>query len=375
MYLISGHIQHYAWGIKGGLSRWHLGVDPNDQTPDARPDAELWFGAHSNGPSPMLGQPDLTLLDCVDPGDIPLLVKLLAAAKPLSLQIHPPARQAEASFAEQQHDPSLPKLLADSLPKTEMLIALQPFSVLYGLRDSQRAAAILDAVGGPAVAAADLVRAGDPKAAIRELLAISTAQLAELTPRVPASGQQAGLDQSAVEALSMIEKDYPCDPGVLVSTMLNHRLLETGEALYVPVGIVHAYVQGVGVEVMTSSDNVLRLGLTPKTVAVDHALDALDTDPDAELMGSTEVALPGGGTVRRYEPAGAPFAVEWIRDGSLAVPTGRYRLVLVISGEVRLRTGDQIVTMVRGEAAAILANEPTFEIQASGSTFVATDAS
>ena len=87
------------------------------------------------------------LTDFVSAEDAPVLVKLLAAARPLSIQIHPPSDQAERNFAAQQADPSLPKLLADGLAKTEMLIAVRPFSVLQGMREPQLAAAILRQVG------------------------------------------------------------------------------------------------------------------------------------------------------------------------------------------------------------------------------------
>ena len=98
-----------------------------------------------NGPSPLAdGAGELT--DFVSAEDAPVLVKLLAAARPLSIQIHPPSDQAERNFAAQQADPSLPKLLADGLAKTEMLIAVRPF-VLQGMREPQLAAAILRQVG------------------------------------------------------------------------------------------------------------------------------------------------------------------------------------------------------------------------------------
>ena len=191
MHRIAGYLQNYAWGIPGGLAAWRGGSDeavPAGTTP--APEAELWYGAHVNGPSPLeSGSGSLT--DLVPAQDAPVVVKLLAAARPLSIQIHPPSDQAARNFAAQEADPSLPKLLADGLAKTEMLIAVRPFSVLQGMRDPKLAAAILRKVGGSAQGGADLLDAGDPKGAIRLLLAVDPAELSELTPKVAAAAAAA----------------------------------------------------------------------------------------------------------------------------------------------------------------------------------------
>lgn len=373
MYRIAGQIQHYAWGITGGLSAWHQRDGQHQPDPDSQPEAELWFGAHPNGPSLVIDEPGKTLLDCVDPQQVPLLVKLLAAARPLSIQIHPPTDQAQRQFTAQQEDPLLPKLLADALAKTEMLIALRPFSTLCGMRKPEEAAAILEAVGGGASKAAQLVRAGDPKGAIRHLLGLPPDELLELGNKLPASAAIAGEAPPSVEALAMVVRDYPGDPGVLVAAMLEHRILNEGEAVYVPAGVVHAYIQGTGFEVMTSSDNVLRLGLTPKTVAVEESLAALQPDLEPMPMRPAPVELEGGGTRRSFEPAGAPFRADWIDGGSVSAGTGRYRLVLAVWGQATVSSADATVTIDQGEGAAVLADEPDVRVSAEGSVFIATE--
>lgn len=375
MYRIAGRLQNYAWGIKGGLAPWRADTDGND-----KPDAELWFGAHPNGPSNLVDQPadpgstsPRTLRDVVDPNQVTLLVKLLAAARPLSIQIHPAAPQAERMFAAQQADPSLPKLLADSLAKTEMLIAVKPFSVLQGMRDSRLAESILRCVGGAAIPAADLLAADDVSGTIRYLLALSPEQHGELSPKLPAAAAAAGLNSGGVEALQLVADDFPGDPGVLVSALLDQRVLAEGQAVYVPAGVVHAYVCGTGVEVMASSDNVLRLGLTPKAVAVDPALEAMQPDLEPHRLSPEAIKLPAGGTVREYRPHGAPFEVEWLTDGQLRAASGRYRLVLAVAGSATVAAGGTDINLETGQAVAILATEPDVMIRATGSVFVATD--
>jgi len=366
VFRINGYLQNYAWGIPGGLEGWRDVAS----SATAEPQAELWFGAHLNGPSPLVDESG-TLRDSVDPGEVPLLVKLLAAARPLSIQIHPPTDQAQRQFAAQQADASLPKLLADSLAKTEMLIAVRPFSVLQGLRDPQLSAAILRNVGGSAAAAAGHIASGEVKAAIRALLAIDSAELAILTAAVPGAASAAGVDADGVEALTQVAQDYPGDAGVLVAALLDHQVLSVGQAVYVPAGVVHAYVTGIGVEVMTASDNVLRLGLTPKTIAIDEALEALDTRLSPEPMSGDPQATDDGGVLRHFAPDGAPFTVDTIAAGSMSAQSGAYRLVLAVAGNVEIALAGAPLLLRQGEAAAILAAEGTVSVTAGGLAAVA----
>ena len=371
VYRISGYLQNYAWGIPAGLSAWRGGTDEAVAAGDAPdPEAELWYGAHVNGPSALVDQPG-TLADVVTSADAPVLVKLLAAARPLSIQIHPPADQAERNFAAQEADPGLPKLLADGLAKTEMLIAVRPFSVLQGMRDPALAGAILRAVGGSAVGAADLVDTGDLKPAIRHLLAIDPVELAELTKRVPSAAAAAGLAPGGVEALATVTRNYPGDPGVLVAVLMDQRVLAEGEAVFVPAGVVHAYISGTGVEVMTTSDNVLRMGLTPKTIAVDEALEALDPALSPQPMTGDPVTLPSGGQHRHYAPQGAPFVVDWIGDGSFTAPSGDYRLVLAVSSSVSVTVDGAELNLEQGQAVAVLASEGDLTLFTTGAAVIA----
>ncbi len=367
MYRISGKLQQYAWGIPGGLAAWHDGKSGG-------PEAELWFGAHLNGPSPLVDSPDKTLADVAGVENVPLLVKLLAADRPLSIQIHPPTDQAEARFAQQQADPSLEKLLADPLAKTEMLIALYPFSILQGLREPSLAIGILDGLGGTAAEAASLLGSGDVKGAIRILLGMSAEELVDLDERLPAVAAAAGLDPSGIEALTIVARDYPGDPGVLVASIMGQLVMSEGEAVYVEAGVVHAYITGIGVEVMTASDNVLRLGLTPKVVAVDEALEALQPQLLPQLMQPGPQLLANGGSLRSYEPHDAPFDVQWLHSGTATYPSGHYRLVLCVSGSTTVTGGGESLTLAPGQAAAVLAAEPEVEVSATASAFTARSA-
>lgn len=373
MYRIHGHLQDYPWGVAGGLRSW---LDPGQSAvaDPSRPEAELWYGAHQNGPSPIVGAHGTTLRDEVDPTRVPLLVKLLAAARPLSIQIHPPKEQAVAGFSAQQRDPSLPRLLSDSAAKIEMLIAMKPFSALAGLREPDLAADILTRVGGPAVDAAAELRAGRPKNAIAGLLAIPSERLRAVDSQLPAAAAAAGLDAHGVSALAAVAANYPGDPGVLVAVLLEHHQLVPGEAVYLPAGVVHAYIAGTGLEVMTASDNVLRVGLTNKTVAVDQALLALRPDADPQQLRPPLIDLASGGHVRQYTPVGSPFDVTAICGGTIEFAEPVYRLVLAVTGQATVSVAGRQVRLAAGEAAAVMDDDGPITVSASADAFVASPA-
>lgn len=384
MFVIRGNLQDYAWGIVDGLRPWR--AEPGSEVETGRPEAELWFGAHGNGPSPLVARPGVTLADEVDEAAVPILVKILAAAKPLSLQIHPSEALAESILERQVNDPTYPQLLSDRYAKTEMLIALTDFSGLLGLRDPKLAAQLIDGFGIEGATAADQLRAGEVAAAIRTLLAATDATIAQAERELVERMVQAEIDEHAVAAMERVVENYPGDPGILVAALLDHQQLKPGEALYAPAGTVHSYVHGIGVEVMVASDNVFRLGLTPKTVAVDEALAALDVDLDPVILrpephyGATDGA--GGGSEvgdaevaaaleRTYAAAGSPFVVRGVQQGQAVAASGQFRLVLVTSGSVTVTVAGQEVTAGPGEAVVLLAEEPDAEIVATDLVFIA----
>ena len=360
MFVIRGYVQNYAWGVPGGLNPWLAEPDGDG------PQAELWFGAHPNGPSPLAGRPG-TLVDVVDPGQVPLLVKLLAAAKPLSIQIHPPAELARTLFAEQ--DPDDP-LLPDDRAKIEMLVAIEDFEVFAGTRRPELAAGILAAADPRLVPIAEeLLRAGF-EAAVTAVMAIPRTEIAELSDAVLRVAGSSGLGTDAIVGLQVAAESFPGDPGVLVAVMLDHDVLTAGEAVYMPAGSAHAYIRGFGLEVMTASDNVLRLGMTPKRIALAEALAAVDPDARPQRLGDSSDAA---GTID-YRPTAAPFETVALRASETSAAAGAYRLVLAVTGEVSVSAGGEDVVLAPGEAAVVLATEPEIQVAATGLGYVIVDA-
>lgn len=345
MEVVRGYLQAYDWGATDGLAEW-VGKTGG-------PQAELWFGTHPNGVSP--------LADGSGPAraSLPILTKVLAAGRPLSIQIHPAAELARRWL------PDRPDLLSDANGKAEILIALEPFQILEGFRAPEVAAAILRGLGLDFAAAAEAMANGDLRAAIRQLLVLGPGEVAGGIPRLTAALRDAGLPEHDVDVMSLVAHTYPDDPGVFVAALLNARTLAPGQAVYVDPGTVHAYVRGLGLEVMTNSDNVLRLGLTSKTVAVDEALEAADIAAQPHLC--TPESDDG---LQTFAPPDAPFEVQLVKDAVIAVATGRARTVLCLGGTTTI--GD--AELGPGEAALLTENDPDVVVAVDGRAAIAQQA-
>lgn len=369
MFLLENTIRDYAWGSPDAIQ--HLLGRPVT----GEPAAELWMGAHAGAPSRVLGGPeDGANLDTLIAGDavdllgaavvsafgarLPYLFKVLAAAKPLSLQAHPSPEQAMAGFraeqAEGTHAADHPnRNYRDDQAKPELIAALTRFEALCGFAEPTETAARLDtllAAGGPvglrelrstlldgraqqgiATALVSLLRPADPDD-IRALVDATVATASTLIVTDPD-----GIHPS-IALLPRLAQDFPGDTGVLVSLLCNFVVLEPGQALYLPAGNLHAYCSGLGMELMNASDNVLRGGFTPKHIDVDELLHVLDTTPrPAAPMEPTEVE-PGWVS---YDTDAPSFELGRI-GGPVTLPAAP-QILFCASGSARLAatgTGD-----------------------------------
>ncbi|MET0459116.1 MAG: mannose-6-phosphate isomerase, class I [Ilumatobacteraceae bacterium] len=292
MQLVTGVVQHYPWGDHDFIPAL-LGVEP-----DGRPWAELWLGTHGNGPATLSdGRPlaDLT-------GPLPYLLKVLAAAVPLSLQAHPSRQQAEAGYAAGRYP--------DPEPKPELLLALTPFDAFCGIRPVDATLELLGDIGAAELAAA--VRRHGPIGALGELYR-------GLLPTDPIIAAAAASDRPETAWVGRLAERYPGDPSVAVTLLLNLVHLEPGQAIQLGPGNLHAYLGGAGIELMGASDNVIRGGLTTKPVDVDDLLAVLDPTPlDEPVM--AEAA--------RLELAGTSIVLVTVHGPARHEATGHQLLVL-----------------------------------------------
>ncbi|MEV7080568.1 mannose-6-phosphate isomerase, class I [Streptomyces sp. NPDC093516] len=277
-------IRPYAWGSPTAIPQL-LGVEPTGE-----PQAEMWMGAHPGAPS-RTGRGTLVEVIDADPEKelgpaavarfgprLPFLLKLLAAGAPLSLQVHPDLAQAQQGYADEERR-GIPvdaphRNYKDANHKPELICALTAFDGLCGFRAPLEAAGLLDDLGVDSLKPyVDLLHAHPEDAALREVLtAILTADREEMSRTVEEAAAACIRLGGAYAPYADIAHHYPGDPGVIAAMLLNHVRLQPGEALYLGAGVPHAYLNGLGVEIMANSDNVLRCGLTPKHVDVPELL-------------------------------------------------------------------------------------------------------
>jgi mannose-6-phosphate isomerase len=359
MHRLSNTVRPYLWGSTSAIPAL-LGIPD-----DGEPKAELWLGAHPDSTSLL---PDGTRLDAAIAADpehlvgpavqatfgprLPYLLKVLSAAAPLSLQVHPNAEQAAAGFADEQ-DRQVPqdapfRRYRDPFHKPEMVVALEPFDALCGLRDPARTADLLAGldVEHPAwLHLRDLVSGSPPDAALRRTVSWllgGDEQIPSLV-RAVAAAAVARPDRPEYVTTADLAEAYPGDPGVLVGLLLNRVRLAPGEALFLPAGNIHAYLHGTALEVMASSDNVLRAGLTNKHVDAAELVRITDFIPRPLPV----VAPERDGPVLSYRPGAAEFELAHVTlttsDGQdwHDLPVEGPRILLVLDGELEVAVGDR----------------------------------
>jgi mannose-6-phosphate isomerase len=384
-------VRPYPWGSAADIPEFR-GVPG-----DGGPQAELWMGAHPGAPSLVLrdgitrslaeviaADPDAELGPAVRArfgAGLPFLLKLLAAARPLSLQVHPDLATARAAYAAQQRDPSAAADYTDGNHKPELICALRDgFEALSGFRPVADTIALLDELDVAELAAirAALADAGpadpaDPaadsaaamRAVVTEILTGGGDHAPAIAGLAAAAGRVAAADgpwAAAGVAYAGLAAAYPADPGVLVALLLNHAVLAAGEALFTAAGVPHCYLSGFGAEVMAASDNVLRAGLTSKRVNVPELLRILDFRPAAlrvlHPMPAAEagVAAEAGAAEgeERYPVPVPDFRIGRLRlaGAEVKLPGGAPQILLVIAGTAVLRGADgAAVELSRGESA------------------------
>lgn len=211
---------------------------------------------------------------------------MIARARPLSLQVHPSTERAQAGFAlEKAADiprDAPTRNYRDPSHKPELIYAVTTFEALSGFRAPRRAAELLEGVDAPAARRVLGTLRNDPTpTGVRTAFALlldwrTKPSPAEVTAVVEAckAHSAAGSPSPRADAIvALLAEHFPGDPGVVVSLLLNPVTLRPGQAMLIPAGGVHAYLSGIGVELMANSDNVLRAALTNKHADVPELLD------------------------------------------------------------------------------------------------------
>jgi mannose-6-phosphate isomerase len=392
--LLEPVVQPYAWG-----SRTAIADLQGRPVPSARPEAELWMGAHPSAPSGVDRGGILATLDAViaaDParelgagcaarfgGRLPFLLKVMAAESALSIQVHPSRAQAQAGYRAERERGLAPgdksRNYVDDWPKPELLCALTRFEVLAGLRAPADAAALLRLLGVPGLepVAAGLAVTTDPAALTGALEAILTWPAADrdrLVPAVVAACERVaaagGEYAAACAAAARLDGEHPGDLGVVASLLMRHAVLAPGEAMFMPAGGLHAYLHGTGVELLANSDNVVRAGLTGKHVDVPELLALLDP---AALVPVIEPG-PAAGGLSGYDSPAPEFRLYRgeLGPGEVTLPgAAGPRILLCTDGAVVLRADSGTLKVARGESAYLPAADGPVRAAGPASVFIA----
>jgi len=382
---LHGIVQHYDWGGHNFIPGL-LGIS----NPDNRPFAELWIGAHAKAPSlvDVAGyQVPLDQLIAEAPGAIlgqaanarfagrlPYLFKILDVRKMLSIQAHPTLAQAKEGFARENAE-GIPveassRNYKDDNHKPEIGVALTEFWMLHGFRPLDQIAESF--TGTPELNSLmpgfpqRLAAAGHDHAARRGLLR----ELYSSVMTLPQEQVDLLLNSllSRLRAKPITDKDcadywavraaenFPLpgghlDRGIFSVYLLNLVHLHPGQATFQPAGVLHAYLEGVNVELMANSDNVLRGGLTTKHVDVPELLKILTFE------GGTPEVFEGvtGGQERVYRTPAEEFELTRIS----LTPRSRYageaaygpKALLALQGSATLKAAGKQTLLNCGSIA------------------------
>lgn len=374
--LLKNTIQEYPWGSYTAIPDL-LGSD----SPAGSPQAELWMGAHPKAPS--LVKCDgrwISLLELIEqnPVDIlgkkvaekfnsrlPYLFKVLAAAKPLSIQAHPSRSQAIKGF-ERENRLGIPldagnRNYKDDNHKPECICALTPFWALNGFRKIPEMLSLMEQAGPQGLEGEIKELRNKPdsrglKSFFQALMTMSRRRQKQIIDDALKNAQKLSQENQVFKWMINLQHEYPDDIGIFAPILLNLVCLEPGQAMFLPAGELHAYLDGVGIELMANSDNVLRGGLTPKHVDVSALLHVLnfkerkiDILPKELINGCEEI----------YHSQAEEFilSIIMVKNGtSYASPAKRsVEIVLCTEGKATItdmEKGD-IIILVKGSSIII----------------------
>ena len=333
--LLKNTVQEYAWGSYTAIPEL-LG----DDSPASVPQAELWMGAHPKAPSmATCSGKQKSLLELIKKhpkamlgekvakkfqNRLPYLFKVLAAAKPLSIQAHPSVDQARTGF-ERENRLGIPfdgfnRNYKDDNHKPECICAMSAFWALNGFRKISTMISLLERVCPPGLEKAlGLLRENPDSVGMKQffqtLMTMDRQSQKQVVEDAVNRAQPVKEEDRAYQWMIDLNQEYPGDVGVFSPIILNLICLEQGQAMFLPAGTLHAYLEGVGIELMANSDNVLRGGLTPKHVDIQELLNVLNFEEGDISMLNTRRINP---CEHQYERFAEEFALSVI-----TVKTGR----------------------------------------------------
>ncbi|PVZ86632.1 mannose-6-phosphate isomerase [Serratia sp. S1B] len=382
MQKMTNAIQNYAWGSTDALTRLY-GI----ANPSGKPMAELWMGAHPKSSSQLAdAEGHLRSLRAVidnDPakqlgvevaqrfGELPFLFKVLCADQPLSIQVHPSKHAAETGYAK-ENAAGIPLDAAernykDPNHKPELVFALTPFLAMNGFRELDDIASLLQPLSAAHHDIAAFLQQPDIThlaTLFASLLAMSGEQkthaLAVLNSTL--KNQQG----EPWDTIRFIARFYPDDSGLFSPLLLNVVKLAPGEAMFLYAETPHAYLNGVALEVMANSDNVLRAGLTPKFIDIPELLANLQFRPQAASSLLTQAERQGNELLFPVPVEDFAFSLHNLTAAAQPLAQQSAAIVFCLEGQATLEKQGQQVILQPGESCYIAAFESPVSVTGSG---------
>lgn len=386
-YLLENSIQTYAWGSLDGIPEI-TGM----KNIARQPMAEMWMGAHPGSPSKITvdggSQPlDRFIADnpqeCVGRASfrrfgptLPFLFKILSIDSPLSLQVHPSAEQATAGFSRETALgiplSSPQRNYKDDNHKSEIILALTPLTTICGFRDPAETVSLLTLFNIPLLdrIIADLRTTGNYRVLCSYLLELPQHQIVTLLEDMKEKAAvlaRSGptLTRQACTLFLELTEFYPTDIGTLAPLYLHILILQPGDAVYLPTGILHTYIKGTGIELMSNSDNVLRGGLTSKHIDIPEFLSIVN--PSTFYPGIIHPNTSSG--LFRYLTESEDFELSTISldSGAIDLPADYPAIIIVISGNLTLSDAlRETILLPKGKTVFIPASGRMLTISGKG---------
>jgi len=375
-------VQNYAWGSKTALTDLY-GV----ANPDNLPMAELWMGAHPKSSSKVVDASGQTrpLREIIDAdknrllgdavaarfGELPFLFKVLCADQPLSIQVHPNKKNSEIGFAK-ENAAGIPldapeRNYKDPNHKPELVFALTPFLAMNAFREFSEIVSLLQPVAGAHPAIAHFLQTPGADS-LRELFAALLNMQGEEKSRALAVLKSA-LDTHQGEpwqTIRTIAEFYPQDSGLFSPLLLNVVKLNPGEAMFLFAETPHAYLQGVALEVMANSDNVLRAGLTPKYIDIPELVANVKFTPKPSDELLTQPTQNGDALDFPIPVDDFAFSLHALSATQTLLAQNSAAIVFCVEGEAVLSKEDERLVLKPGESAFVAASESPVAVSGTG---------
>ncbi|MFA0542208.1 mannose-6-phosphate isomerase, class I [Vibrio sp. 10N.222.52.B7] len=385
IYTLKNPIKNFPWGSRTAI-RDYFGID----NPTSEHQAELWMGAHPLASSGIVvNDIDVSLCDSIalnpeywlgkakaSVSSLPFLMKILAAEEPLSIQVHPSKVAAELGFTL-ENKKAIPLDAAnrnykDDNHKPELVYAITPYLAMNGFREFKQILVFFDTLNISSIEEIYVPFKEKPdsssfKKFFSALLALTGEKkgqaISELTSSLKVNGSDFPAEAALIERFKLL---YPRDIGLFSPLFLNVIELKPGEAMFLYAETPHAYIHGLGVEVMANSDNVLRAGLTAKHVDVEELVNKTKFEPIpfSELTMKPETL--GGRDVYPIPVEDFKFDVLTPNEG-IDISVSSAEILFCVSGSVMVTIDTEIRLITKGESVALPAATEQYSIFGEGS--------